>query len=143
MRNKNLLWYQMVKPKVSPKQIKTYNMSPIELLVRADYIMLPTGGFFKEIDPTHRYHAYIVGEDKIELHTDLIKVHPKNKHKYHVASTYLGVPEKRRLREIDPVPEQVSKKKRNIEIKKIMDNKYPPDKKRQILDELKLKGLIK
>ena len=133
---KGLLWYQKKKPKVSAKQIKTYLTSPLELLVKADYIMLPTGGFFKMIDETHRYHAYIVDENKIELHTDLIKKHPVSGHSYHVSTTYLALPEKRRLRLIDPVPISVSKKKKWVD-------PTPPDVKRKALDELKLRGLIK
>jgi len=90
-----LRWFQKKKPKISGKQITVRGMTPEELLLKGGYILWPRG-YVKALDKTHRYHAHIIAENKIELHTDLFKPHT-NKHIYHVASTYLCAEEKRRL----------------------------------------------
>ena len=106
---RRLTWYQKKKPKISGKQITVTDMTPAELLLKGGYKVWPRG-YIKEIDETHRYHAFIIAENKIELHTDLFKPH-SNKHIYHVASTYLCAEERQRLRKfMPPIPIKVRPK---------------------------------
>lgn len=94
-----LQWFQKKKPKVSGKKIKVIGMSADELLLKGGY-KKHIRGYTRPLDNTHRYHAFVLPENKIEIHTDLFK--PTEKHTYHVASTHQTAEERKRLKNLLP-----------------------------------------
>lgn len=92
-------WYQKIKPRVHPVQIKIHTFKPDVLLVLAGYDPMPNGSYTRVFDNEHRFHCYIESENLINIHTDLFKVHPDGRI-YHVASTYKAKPERKRIRSL-------------------------------------------
>lgn len=90
-------------------------MDPEVLLFQAGYTRLLNGSFVRQFDDTHRFHAYIVDERKIEIHTDLSKsyINKRTKHgyTYHIASTYYCKEERKRIIKFIPPPEPKLSKK--------------------------------
>ncbi len=135
-------WYQEKKEKVDGPKIKTGGFNPEVLLYQGDYMRLPNSSFIRQFDKTHRFHAYILGDGIIELHTDLFKPH-FNGITYHVASTYKCKPEKKRLLAIlaehhTPVSTRSERKLAREERKRLgfRDEVLPRDKMQDALKDL-------
>ena len=102
LRGNNYAWYKIKKDKVFPITIKKIEgITPEDLLKKSGYKLLSNGSYRKPLDFEHIYHAFIIDESYIELHTDLLKP-DKNGITYHVASTYKCKAERRRIKEILP-----------------------------------------
>lgn len=113
---------------IKPCKIVVKGMAHEPLLISAGYRNKGEKGWTFKLDKTHRYHIYYTGKnkhgyDQLELHTDLIKKNPIDGKFYHVASTYLGKEERKRLKRLmPPVPhlyprELTEKQKKALQLK--------------------------
>ncbi len=76
-------------------------IQPVDLLILGKYRRQNNGSYIKKIDNVHRYHAYVVSIDEIEIHTDVVKTSDKGV--WHVATELLVPIEIKRLKKFMPV----------------------------------------
>ena len=89
-----LLGRENVPAKMVGVILKTQGVPPEKILWKGCYIKLENNSWIKKFDVKYRYHAYILPDNNIQIHTDF-----KKRNGNHVASCYLGREEKKRLRE--------------------------------------------
>ncbi len=113
-------------------------MTPEQVLLKSGYRKYPRG-YVKQIDTTHRLHAYIFEPDHIELHCDLIKRNKDGKI-YHVATTFQCGAEKKRLQKFSPKPIMIpkeTKKQRKARLRHFKDEYLSRDKYLKAMEELR------
>jgi hypothetical protein len=103
---KKLLGVEKLPKIIAPKRFKCSPCSAIEILTKGGYH--DEGGkswvrYFNLNNENYRYHAYVVENDLIELHTDKSKKRKSGK-RFHIASTYLCAEERARLKSLIPKP---------------------------------------
>ena len=83
---------------LSGRIIQCEGINNQELLQRFQYIKLPNDSWIKkwELDGRkYRFHAYLLKENKVAIHTDLIK-----KHRSHISSSFMLKAEIKKFREV-------------------------------------------
>lgn len=82
------------------KIIHVSGVSPHRALAHGGYVPQRNGSFVKKIDDKNRFHAYIIGENEVEIHTDTVRM--DNLGVWHVAGDKQVPKEIKRLQRIMP-----------------------------------------
>jgi hypothetical protein len=59
--------------KTSGRTLKGFNTDVEDVLFKAGYTkhIIKEKGYVRQIDATHRFHAYITAPDRVQIHTDV------------------------------------------------------------------------
>lgn len=81
---------------ITPGILVVKDISPKDLLTKGGYKRI-NKGYVRNFEKIYRYHAYILDENRIEIHTDKIKLVGKHG-VVHIPSVYKVKEEKKRLK---------------------------------------------